>query len=53
MFAQEQSDQGLKCLLNSSLIKVYSVDEEQSHQGLRCLLKSSLIRGYSVCSRAI
>ena len=53
MFAYEQSDQGLQCLLKSSLIRVFSVCKEQSDQGLQCLLKSSLIRVFSVCKRAV
>ena len=65
MFAQEQSDQGLQCLLKNSLIRVYSVclravrsgstvfAQEQSDQGLQCLLMSSPIRVFSDCSRAI
>ena len=53
MFAQEQSDQSLQCLLESSPIRVHSVcsravrsdstvfAQEQSDQSLQCLLKSS------------
>ena len=48
MFAQEQSDQGLQCLLKSNLITVYKIPEKQFDLGLQCFLKSILTRVYNV-----